>query len=116
MQILGSVTELKGSKYAAAESLQSCPTLCDPIDGSPPDSAVPGILQARTLEWVAISFSCSEYNPVETKACGLHCCLCHRERGEDLPRMEGCSFGVCRQKSFSKGRTGMGGYKGHSTT
>ena len=42
---------------AAAESLQSCPTLCDPIDGSPPDSPVPGILQARTLEWVAISFS-----------------------------------------------------------
>ena len=46
-------------QYAAdaAKSLQSCPTLCDPIDGSPPGSAVPGILQARTLEWVAISFS-----------------------------------------------------------
>ena len=42
---------------AAAQSLQSCPTLCDPIDGSPPGSPVPGILQARTLEWVAISFS-----------------------------------------------------------
>ena len=42
---------------AAAKSLQSCPTLCDPIDGSLPGSAVPGILQARTLEWVAISFS-----------------------------------------------------------
>ena len=41
----------------AVKSLQSCPTLCDPIDGSPPGSAVPGILQARTLEWVAISFS-----------------------------------------------------------
>ena len=41
----------------AAKSLQSCPTLCDPIDGSPPGSAIPGILQARTLEWVAISFS-----------------------------------------------------------
>ena len=40
---------------AAAKSLQSCPTLCDPIDGSPPGSPVPGILQARTLEWVAIS-------------------------------------------------------------
>ena len=39
---------------AAAESLQSCPTLCDPIDGSPPGSPVPGILQARTQEWVAI--------------------------------------------------------------
>ena len=42
---------------AAAKLLQSCPTLCDPIDGSPPGSPVPGILQARTLEWVAISFS-----------------------------------------------------------
>ena len=45
------------SAAAAAMSLQSCPTLCDPIDGSPPGSPVPGILQARTLEWVAISFS-----------------------------------------------------------
>ena len=43
--------------YTAAKSLQSCPTLCNPIDGSPPGSPVPGILQARTLEWVAISFS-----------------------------------------------------------
>ena len=42
---------------AAAKSLQSCPTLCNPRDGSPPGSTVPGILQARTLEWVAISFS-----------------------------------------------------------
>ena len=42
---------------AAAKSLQSCPTLCNPVDGSPPGSPVPGILQARTLEWVAISFS-----------------------------------------------------------
>ena len=42
---------------AAAKSLQSCPTLCDPIDSSPPGSAVPGILQARTPEWVAISLS-----------------------------------------------------------
>ena len=43
--------------YAAAKSLQSCPALCDPIGSSPPGSAVPGILQTRTLEWVAISFS-----------------------------------------------------------
>ena len=42
---------------AAAKSLQLCPTLCDPIEGSPPGSPIPGILQARTLEWVAISFS-----------------------------------------------------------
>ena len=47
----------KSHHLAATKSLQSCPTLCDPIDGSPPGSPVPGILQARTLEWVAISFS-----------------------------------------------------------
>ena len=46
-----------GTAAAAAKSLQSCPTLCDPIDGSPAGFAAPGILQARTLEWVAISFS-----------------------------------------------------------
>jgi len=59
------VRESKGRKSfgekrdtaAAAKLLQSCPTLCDPTDGSPPGSPVPGILQARTLEWVAISFS-----------------------------------------------------------
>ena len=44
-------------RAAAAKSLQLCPTLCDPIDSSPPGAPVPGILQARTLEWVAISFS-----------------------------------------------------------
>ena len=50
--------EIKLIRYAAAaELLQSFPTLCNPIDGSPPGSPVPGILQARTLEWVAISFS-----------------------------------------------------------
>jgi len=47
----------KQFKNAAAKSLQLCPTLCDAIDGSPPGSPVPGILQARALEWVAISFS-----------------------------------------------------------
>ena len=46
---------------AAAKSFQSCPTLCNPIDGSPPGSSVPGILQARTLEWIAISFSTKRY-------------------------------------------------------
>ena len=50
-------TVLETAVAAAAKSLQSCPTLCDPIDGSPPGSPIPGILQARTLEWVAISFS-----------------------------------------------------------
>ena len=47
------VTSYKGPA-AAAKSLQSCPTLCDPTDGSPPGSTIPGILQARTLEWVAM--------------------------------------------------------------
>ena len=52
----GAVTD-RTVAAATAKSLQPCPTLCDPIDGSPPSSPVPGILQARTLEWVAISFS-----------------------------------------------------------
>ena len=46
-----------GAAAAAAKSLQLCPTLCDPVDGSPPGSPIPGSLQARTQEWVAISFS-----------------------------------------------------------
>ena len=50
-------TVLPSTAAAAAKSLQSCPILCDPIDGSPPGSPIPGILQARTLEWIAISFS-----------------------------------------------------------
>ena len=50
-------SDFPAAAAVAPKSLHSCPTLCDPIDGSPPGSAVPGILQARTLEWVAISFS-----------------------------------------------------------
>ena len=49
--------KIHNAAAAASKSLQSCPTLCDPMDGSPPGSPVPGILQARTLKWVAISFS-----------------------------------------------------------
>ena len=49
--------KIKSSDNTTTKSLQSCPTLCDPIDGSPPGSHIPGILQARTLEWVAIAFS-----------------------------------------------------------
>jgi len=49
------------SLHYTAKSLQSCPTLCDPIDGSPPDFPDPGILQARVLEWVAIAFSITLY-------------------------------------------------------
>ena len=58
----------KHAAAAAAKSLQSCPTLCNPIDGSPPGSAVPGILQARTLEWVAISFSNAWKRTVKVKS------------------------------------------------
>ena len=57
-----------GCIAAAAKSLQSCPTLCDPRDGSPPGSPVPGILQARTLEWVAISFSNAWKGKVKVKS------------------------------------------------
>ena len=53
---------------AAAKSLQSCPTLCDPTDGSPPGSPVPGTLQARTLEWAAISFSSACKGKVKVKS------------------------------------------------
>ena len=54
---IGSARGKAPAAAAAAKSLQSCPTLCDLIDGSPPGCPIPGILQARTLEWVAISFS-----------------------------------------------------------
>ena len=53
---------------AAAKLLQLCPTLCDPIDGSPPGSLIPGILQARILEWVAISFSSGGKGKVKVKS------------------------------------------------
>ena len=54
---LDKLDKLSSSRVAIAKPLQSCPTLCNPIDSRPPGSPVPGILQARTLEWVAISFS-----------------------------------------------------------
>ena len=56
-QVANQASQIRQLLATAAKSLQSCPTLCDPIDGSPPGAPVPGILQARTLEWVAISFS-----------------------------------------------------------
>ena len=59
------------SAAAAAKSLHSCPTLCDPVDGSPPGSPIPGILQARTLEWVAISFSNAWKWKVKVKSLSL---------------------------------------------
>ena len=60
---------------AAAKSRQACPTLCDPTDGSPPGSPVPGILQARTLEWVAISFSCLA-DAVKSQLFAFSTCQC----------------------------------------
>ena len=54
---MGKCTETRAAAAAAAQSLQSCPTLCNTRDGSPLGSPIPGILQARTLEWIAISFS-----------------------------------------------------------
>ena len=63
--ILG--TYAAAAAAAAAKLLQSCSTLCDPIDGSPPGSPIPGILQARTLEWVAISFSLERIHVLKTE-------------------------------------------------
>ena len=60
---------------AAAKSLQSCPTLCDPIDGSPSGSSVPGILQARILEWLAISFSNACMHAKSLQSCPTLCDL-----------------------------------------
>ena len=76
--------------YAAAKSLQLCLTLCDPIDGSPPGSPVPGILQARTLEWVAISFSRGSSQPrspglqvdsLLSEQFPVSSCYCHYSKG-----------------------------------
>ena len=64
----GNAKECSTTAAAAAKLLQSCPTLCDPIDGSPPGSPVPGILQARTLEWVAVSFSNARKWKVKVKS------------------------------------------------
>ena len=59
---------MNSAAAAAAKSLQLCPTLCNPIDGSPPVSPTPGILQARTLEWVAISYSNAWKGKVKVKS------------------------------------------------
>ena len=73
---------------AAAKSLQSCPALCDPIDGSPPGSSVPGILQARILEWVAISFLLQGIVPTQGSKPGILDCrqilYCLGHQGNDL--------------------------------
>ena len=66
---------------AAAKLLQSCPTLCDPIDGSPPGSPVPGIFQARVVEWGAIAFSVSWFLPTHKFYMYLMCYLTNKEIG-----------------------------------
>ena len=70
---------------ATAKSLQSCPTLCDPIDSSPPGSPVPGILQARTLEWVAISC----FLVCVIKICGSYAALWENKELTDIPSFHG---------------------------
>ena len=73
---------------AAAKSLQSCPTLYDPIDGSPPGSAVPGILQARTLEWAAVSSSNACMHAESLQSClPLHGPMDSRPPGSSVPRI-----------------------------
>ena len=93
-----SILLLRSAAAAAAKSLQSCPTLCDPIDGSPPGSPIPGILQARTLEWVAISFSNAQKWKVKVKSLS-------RVRLLATPWTEACqappSMGFSRQEYWS---------------
>ena len=77
-ELLSFITFIKNSALllataATAKSLQSCPTLCDPIGGSPPGSSIPGILQARTLEWVAISFSIACMHAKSLQSCPTLC-------------------------------------------
>ena len=69
------IPELLAAAAAAAKSLQSCPTLYSPTDGSPPGSSVPGILQARILEWVAISFSSAYMHAKSLQSCLNQSCL-----------------------------------------
>ena len=83
---------------AAAKLLQSCPTLCDPTDGSPPGSAIPGILQARTLEWVAISFSNAWKWKVKVKSlCPVRLPVTPRTAANQAPP----SMGFSRQEYWS---------------
>ena len=83
---------------ATAKSLQTCPTLCDPIDGSPPGSPVPGILQARTLEWVAISFSNAWNWKVKVKSLS---CVWLLETPWTTAYQASLSMGFSRQEHWS---------------
>ena len=73
VQSLGCVDSLEAAAAAAAKSPQSCPTLCDPMDSSQPGSSIPGILQARILEWVAISFSNTCMHAKSPQSCPTLC-------------------------------------------
>ena len=84
--------------YAAAKSRQSCPTLCDPIDSSPPGSPVSGILQARTLEWVAISFSNAWKWKVKVKSLS---CVRPSETPRTAAHQAPPSMGFSRQEYWS---------------
>ena len=83
---------------ASAKSLQSCPTVCDPTDGSPPGSPVPGILQARTLEWVAISFSNASKWKVKVKSL---CCVWPSATPWTAAHQAPSSIGFSRQEYWS---------------
>ena len=80
------------SAAAAAKSLPSCPTLCDPIDCSPPGSPIPGILQARTLQWVAISFSNACTHAKALQSCPTQ--FCFYELPKNCPFPECLNFGL----------------------
>ena len=85
---------------ATAKSLQSCPTLCDPTDGSPPGSPIPGILQARTLEWVAVSFSNASKWKVKSESEVAQSCLTLSDP-MDCSYQAPLSMGFSRQEYWS---------------
>jgi len=93
------VPNTNSSAAVAAKSVHSCPTLFDPIDGSPPGSSVPGILQARILEWVAISFSSACIHAKSLQSCPTLC----DPIGQEPTRL------LCPQDSPGK-NTGVGGH------
>ena len=98
MMSKSNVSKPRYNPAAAAKSLQSCPTLCDPIDGSPPGSPVPGVLQARTLEWVAISFSDAWKWKVKVKSLS---CVCLFATPWTTAHQAPLSMGFSRQEYWS---------------
>ena len=96
--LLGHLPDPRMEPAVAAKSLQSCPTLCEPIDGSPPSSPIPGILQARTLEWVAISFSNASKWKVKVKSLS---CVRLFETPQTAAYQAPPSMGFSRQENWS---------------